>query len=131
MKEAVDDLAVDEGTEPGPAYTEAAKRISSAESAPELKVLVEHLHDKRPTVLLEAIVGENGRPVDYTVGAALFWKLRLKFVVAPKGRLDARKQMAANPNLKSVESLTAWFSQHGYDLKSLREEHRRLSQSGA
>ena len=124
LDDAIDDIAVVELNDD---YVAGWKRIGSAESPGELRVLVDHLHDERPTILLEALENVEGTPVIYTVGDALLNHLRCRFVDCSQGKALKWRQIDASPHLESKESIAAWFEEHGYDLPALKDAHAKVA----
>ncbi|MCG3182542.1 MAG: hypothetical protein ICCCNLDF_00605 [Planctomycetes bacterium] len=126
LSSAVDNLAVEESTD---AYAAAWERIDAARSPTEMRTLIDHLQDQRPTVLLEALATTDGSPVNYTVGDALFRHLRCRFVDCTQGRASTWRQIDAAPHLQTKQALASWFARHEYDLQSLKADHEKVARA--
>ena len=88
-----------------------------------MKVLIGHLQDDRPSPLLESLATVDGSPVNYTVGDAIFFHLKGRFIISQNSYRTATDEYRNSPHLQTKSAMADWFGEHGYNLDALQADH--------
>jgi hypothetical protein len=122
LRAAISGLEVAPDHAPGSAYDAAWRLISGCESPDELREIVRHFSDKRPTMLLESLENPNGGRVEYTIGDALFFSLKGRFFDQLSYMLPGRN---CPKYFKNEATFVDWLEEYDYDIARLRKAYKR------
>jgi hypothetical protein len=120
LKRAIDSLEQANSEERG-SHAEAWERIEQSTHPSEIKLWLSYLDDPRLTELLESIDNNDGLPVRYTIGDAMYFVFLHQFVRPNQYILHDREP----PFLRSKEAVRDWGRRSNYDHEAMKAEYAR------
>ncbi len=120
MKRAIDSLQ-QATSEERKSHREAWDRIERSNRPPEIELWLSYLDDTRLTEVLESIDNNDGLPVEYTIGDALYFVFLHQFVRPNQYILPDKEP----PFLRTKEAVREWGWRCDYDLDAMKAEYVR------
>lgn len=122
IDEAITDLRLEEGREPGENLASAREYVWTTIRADEIQVIIENFDNSEPTDCPESM--EIPESSSYTVGDLLYYSIR--------HRLWNRQSyiLSKLPFMRSKTALAEWAAQHDFDFKKMKADYDSLETYG-